>query len=91
MSDIASPTDLIPYSPTTERSGNISTDNKHTADLKDTDIVSQLLRYREEAWHRDYVVRDKWLQCYQMMRNHQDFTDKAPWQSRLVLSKLTPP
>jgi hypothetical protein len=87
MADLAAPTDQTRFTPTTERSSNVSPDNKNTRDLKDTDIVAQLLRYREEAWHRDYVVRDKWLQCYQMTRNHQDFTDKAPWQSRLVLAK----
>src|SRR5437868_6655524 len=87
MPDLGAPTDQTPYMPTTERSGNVSPDNKNTRDLRDTDIVSQILRYREEAWHRDYVVRDKWLQCYQLTRNHQDFTDKAPWQSRLTLAK----
>jgi len=65
----------------------VSKDNTRTKDLKESDVVSQVLRYREEAWHRDYVVRDKWLQCYQQVRGHQDFTDKAPWQSRLTLPK----
>jgi hypothetical protein len=87
-SDISSPTDVMPSSVSGENSAlDVSKDNKNTKDLRESDIVSQILRYREEAWHRDYVLRDKWLQCYQQMRGHQDFTDKAPWQSRLVLGK----
>jgi hypothetical protein len=65
----------------------VSKDSTQTRNITDADTVAQILRYREEAWHRDYVLRDKWLQCYQQMRGHQDFTDKAPWQSRLVLGK----
>src|SRR6267142_3709199 len=91
-SDISSPTDVMPSSLSGERTSNapdakVSKDNTRTKDLKESDVVSQVLRYREEAWHRDYVLRDKWLQCYQQLRGHQDFTDKAPWQSRLVLGK----
>src|SRR5258706_8992248 len=93
-SDISSPTDVMPSSLSGERTSNapdtdakVSKDNTSTKDLRESDIVSQVLRYREEAWHRDYVLRDKWLQCYQQLRGHQDFTDKAPWQSRLVLGK----
>lgn len=65
----------------------VSKDNTQTRKITDSDTVAQILRYREEAWHRDYVLRDKWLQCYQIMRGHQDFSDKAPWQSRLLLGK----
>lgn len=88
--DISSPTDVMPASLSQERNStapDTSQKSKSTTDLRESDIVSQILRYREEAWHRDYVLRDKWLQCYQQMRGHQDFSDKAPWQSRLVLGK----
>ncbi len=88
--DISSPTDVMPASLSQERNStapDTAQKSKSTKDLRESDVISQILRYREEAWHRDYVLRDKWLQCYQQMRGHQDFTDKAPWQSRLVFSK----
>src|SRR5216683_280642 len=88
--DISSPTDVMPASLSQERNSSApdtAQKSKATTALRESGIVSQILRYREEAWHRDYVVRDKWLQCYQQVRGHQDFTDKAPWQSRLTLPK----
>lgn len=58
-----------------------------TKKLTDAQIVAQISRYREEAYERDYVIRDRWLQCYALYRNKADFADKAPWQSRLMFSK----
>lgn len=55
--------------------------------LTDKEVIAQISAYREEAFTRDYVVRDRWLQCYALYRNKADFTDKAPWQSRLMFSK----
>lgn len=66
-----------------------NSDNQVTTprELTDKEIIAQVSAYREEAFTRDYVIRDKWLQCYALYRNKADFSDKAPWQSRLMFSK----
>lgn len=55
--------------------------------LSDAEIVSQLERYRNEAFMREYIIRNTWLDTYGQYRNKQDFDDKAPWQSRLMFAK----
>lgn len=55
--------------------------------LSDAEIVSQIERYRNEAFMREYIIRSTWLDCYGQYRNKQDFDDKAPWQSRIVYAK----
>lgn len=55
--------------------------------LTDAEIVSQIERYRNEAFMREYIIRNQWLDCYGQYRNKQDFDDKAPWQSRITFSK----
>ena len=55
--------------------------------IPDAELATMVTRYREEAYERDYVIRDRWLQCYALYRNKADFSDKAPWQSRLMFSK----
>jgi hypothetical protein len=57
------------------------------AGLSDAEIVSQIERYRNEAFMREYIIRNTWLDCYGQYRNKQDFDDKAPWQSRLTYAK----
>lgn len=66
---------------------NSSNQVKTKRELSDKEIIAQISAYREEAFTRDYVIRDKWLQCYALYRNKADFSDKAPWQSRLMFSK----
>jgi hypothetical protein len=56
-------------------------------DLSDAEIVSQIERYRNEAFMREYIIRNTWLDCYGQYRNKQDFDDKAPWQSRITFAK----
>src|SRR5260221_4270570 len=55
--------------------------------LTDAEIVSQIERYRNEAFMREYIIRNNWLDCYGQYRNKQDFDDKAPWQSRITFAK----
>ena len=55
--------------------------------LSDAEIVSQIERYRNEAFLREYIIRNNWLDCYGQYRNKQDFDDKAPWQSRITFAK----
>jgi hypothetical protein len=55
--------------------------------LSDAEIVSQIERYRNEAFMREYIIRNNWLDCYGQYRNKQDFDDKAPWQSRITFAK----
>lgn len=55
--------------------------------LTDAEIVSQIERYRNEAYMREYVIRNTWLDAYSQYRNRQDFDDKAPWQSRITYAK----
>lgn len=57
------------------------------AGLSDAEIVSQIERYRNEAFMREYVIRNTWLDVYGQYRNKQDFDDKAPWQSRITYPK----
>ena len=57
------------------------------ANLSDAEIVSQIERYRNEAFMREYIIRNTWLDCYGQYRNKQDFDDKAPWQSRITYAK----
>ena len=80
--EIQGATDMAPASP--EPATPTPTTNSK---LDDHTIVTQVVRLRSEAFDRDYIIRDKWLQCYQIYRNHADFSDKAPWQSRLLFSK----
>ena len=60
---------------------------ERVAGLSDAEIVSQIERYRNEAFMREYIVRNNWLDCYGQYRNKQDFDDKAPWQSRITFAK----
>lgn len=55
--------------------------------LTDAEIVSQIERYRNEAFMREYIIRNIWLDAYGQYRNKQDFDDKAPWQSRITFAK----
>ena len=55
--------------------------------LTDAEIVSQIERYLNEAYMREYVIRNTWLDAYSQYRNRQDFDDKAPWQSRITYAK----
>lgn len=55
--------------------------------LSDAEIVSQVERYRNEAFMREYIIRNTWLDAYGQYRNKQDFDDKAPWQSRITYAK----
>src|SRR5579863_2766975 len=55
--------------------------------MSDAEIVSQIERYRNEAFMREYIIRNTWLDTYGQYRNKQDFDDKAPWQSRLMFAK----
>lgn len=55
--------------------------------LTDDEIVAQIVALRQEAYERDILIRDCWLQCYALYRNKADFNDKAPWQSKLMFSK----
>lgn len=57
------------------------------ANLSDAEIVSQIERYRNEAFMREYIIRNGWLDCFGQYRNKQDFDDKAPWQSRITFAK----
>lgn len=57
------------------------------AGLSDAEIVSQIERYRNEAYMREYIIRSTWLDAYGQYRNKQDFDDKAPWQSRITFAK----
>jgi len=60
---------------------------KRVANLSDGEVVSQIERYRNESFMREYIIRNTWLDCYGQYRNKQDFDDKAPWQSRIVYAK----
>lgn len=60
---------------------------KEPRKLTDDEIVAQISALREEAYTRDYIIRDRWLQCYAIYRNKADFSGKAPWQSKLMFSK----
>src|SRR5690348_7412590 len=55
--------------------------------LSDAEVVSQIERYRNEAFMREYIIRNTWLDAYGQYRNKQDFDDKAPWQSRITFAK----
>jgi hypothetical protein len=55
--------------------------------LTDAEIVSQVERYRNESFMREYIIRNVWLDAYGQYRNKQDFDDKAPWQSRIIFAK----
>lgn len=55
--------------------------------LSDAEVVSQIERYRNEAFMREFVIRNTWLDAYGQYRNKQDFDDKAPWQSRITFAK----
>src|SRR5438309_9621073 len=55
--------------------------------LSDAEIVSQIERYRNESFMREYIIRNTWLDAYGQYRNKQDFDDKAPWQSRITFAK----
>lgn len=55
--------------------------------LSDAEIVSQVERYRNEAYMREFIIRSTWLDAYGQYRNKQDFDDKAPWQSRITYAK----
>lgn len=55
--------------------------------LTDDEIVAQIIALRQEAYERDILIRNKWLECYAIYRNKADFNDKAPWQSKLMFSK----
>src|SRR5229473_159068 len=57
------------------------------ARISDAEIVSQIERYRNEAFMREYVIRNTWLDAYGQYRNKQDFDDKAAWQSRITYAK----
>jgi hypothetical protein len=61
--------------------------NTRIGNLTDAEIVSQIERYRNEAFMREYIIRNTWLDCYGQYRNKQDFDDKAPWQSRITFAK----
>lgn len=61
--------------------------NRRIGNLTDAEIVSQIERYRNEAFMREYIIRNDWLDCYGQYRNKQDFDDKAPWQSRITYAK----
>ena len=73
------------------RAATRSDDSKQAATrikgLTDAEIVSQIERYRNEAFMREYIIRNTWLDCYGQYRNKQDFDDKAPWQSRITFAK----
>jgi hypothetical protein len=60
---------------------------KRVGNLSDAEVVSQIERYRNEAFMREYIIRNTWLDCYGQYRNKQDFDDKAPWQSRITYAK----
>jgi hypothetical protein len=60
---------------------------KRVGNLSDAEIVSQIERYRNEAFMREYIIRNVWLDAYGQYRNKQDFDDKAPWQSRITFAK----
>lgn len=64
---------------------NLST--PRAGNLTDAEIVSQIERYRNEAFMREYIIRNTWLDAYGQYRNKQDFDDKAPWQSRITFAK----
>jgi len=60
---------------------------RRVGNLTDAEIVSQIERYRNEAFMREYIIRNTWLDTYGQYRNKQDFDDKAPWQSRITFAK----
>lgn len=66
---------------------NQATTRDGVGGLSDAEIVSQIERYRNEAFMREYIIRSGWLDCYGQYRNKQDFDDKAPWQSRITYAK----
>ena len=76
--DASAPTPKLPVAAPAQKS---------VRTLSDSEVATMVTRYREEAYQRDYVIRDRWLQCYALYRNKADFSDKAPWQSRLMFSK----
>lgn len=61
--------------------------SRRVGNLSDAEVVSQIERYRNEAFMREYIIRNTWLDCYGQYRNKQDFDDKAPWQSRITYAK----
>jgi len=71
----------------TTHSDDGNTSKKRVGNLSDAEIVSQIERYRNEAFMREYIIRNNWLDCYGQYRNKQDFDDKAPWQSRITFAK----
>jgi hypothetical protein len=78
--------------PVKDDQGTTHSDDSNQADtraggLTDAEIVSQVERYRNEAYMREYTIRATWMDCYGQYRNKQDFDDKAPWQSRITYAK----
>lgn len=67
--------------------GNNARVSGKAGQLSDAEIVSQIERYRNEAFMREYIIRNNWLDTYGQYRNKQDFDDKAPWQSRITFAK----
>ena len=70
-----------------EKANDNSSKTGRAGNLSDAEIVSQIERYRNEAFMREYIIRNNWLDCYGQYRNKQDFDDKAPWQSRITFAK----
>lgn len=71
----------------TTHSDDSNESKARVAGLSDAEIVSQVERYRNEAFMREYIIRNTWLDAYGQYRNKQDFDDKAPWQSRITFAK----
>lgn len=72
---------------TTHSDDSNSSKVRGTTGMSDAEIVSQIERYRNEAFMREYIIRNGWLDAYGQYRNKQDFDDKAPWQSRITFPK----
>src|SRR5882757_328501 len=71
----------------TTHSDDSNSSKARVGNLSDAEVVSQIERYRNEAFMREYIIRNNWLDCYGQYRNKQDFDDKAPWQSRITFAK----
>lgn len=71
----------------TTHSDDSNSSTARVGNLSDAEVVSQIERYRNEAFMREYIIRNNWLDCYGQYRNKQDFDDKAPWQSRITFAK----
>ena len=72
---------------TTHSDDSNASTTRDKAKMSDAEVVSQIERYRNEAFMREYIIRNNWLDCYGQYRNKQDFDDKAPWQSRITFAK----